>query len=370
MRAATGQIGGGRVTHARRGRPRRRPTPRRARAARRARRLGLPRRASSASSPCSRCVIARHDDHEPRFLFSRHAGATCCSRRRSSRCSPSARRVVDHHPQRRPVGRLGARPHGVPHRRRAVRRPPGPPDPGRVRRRDRARRRARAGQRRAGRVRPGAGAGRSRSARSTSSAASTSLWTERPPDQRRRPARRVPEPRHRTDPRHPGARRSIALVVLVVVGYVHARLRGGPRAVRDRLEPRRRRARRPPRRRAACSARSSLSGALAGLAGVLYAARYGTVDADRRHGNELAVVAAVVIGGVAIFGGSGTRLRRRARRAAAGHDQPRADRSSKVDAFWQQAAIGALLLVAIVLDRLLGLPRRRRPAQKERAPCR
>ena len=47
-------------------------------------------------------------------------------------------------------------------------------------------------------------------------------------------------------------------------------------------------------------------GALAGLAGVLFAARFGTVDAEAGTGYELNVVAAVVVGGVAIFGGSGT----------------------------------------------------------------
>jgi rhamnose transport system permease protein len=49
-----------------------------------------------------------------------------------------------------------------------------------------------------------------------------------------------------------------------------------------------------------------LSGALAGLAGVLYTARYGTVSSGAGTGIELQAVAAVVIGGVAIFGGSGT----------------------------------------------------------------
>ena len=48
------------------------------------------------------------------------------------------------------------------------------------------------------------------------------------------------------------------------------------------------------------------SGAIAGLAGVLYAARFGTLDAAAGTGIELAAVSAVVVGGVAIFGGSGT----------------------------------------------------------------
>ena len=49
-----------------------------------------------------------------------------------------------------------------------------------------------------------------------------------------------------------------------------------------------------------------ISGALAGLGGVLYAAHFGTIDASVGTGQELNVVAAVVVGGVAIFGGSGT----------------------------------------------------------------
>ena len=51
-----------------------------------------------------------------------------------------------------------------------------------------------------------------------------------------------------------------------------------------------------------------LCGALAGLAGVVFAGRalLGSVTLRRRAGLELQAVAAVVIGGVAIFGGSGT----------------------------------------------------------------
>ena len=57
-----------------------------------------------------------------------------------------------------------------------------------------------------------------------------------------------------------------------------------------------------------------LSGVIAGLAGTLFLARYGTVDAAAGTGLELQVVAAVVVGGVAIFGG--VRHGRRARRSA------------------------------------------------------
>ena len=49
-----------------------------------------------------------------------------------------------------------------------------------------------------------------------------------------------------------------------------------------------------------------LAGALAGLGGVLFTARFGTVDATAGVGYELTVIAAAVVGGVAIFGGTGS----------------------------------------------------------------
>jgi rhamnose transport system permease protein len=96
------------------------------------------------------------------------------------------------------------------------------------------------------------------------------------------------------------------------------------------------------------------SGALAGLAGVLYAARYGTLDANAGNGQELAVVSAVVVGGVAINGGAGTVYG-----AALGALLLAAIRSAlvvlQVNPFWEQAINGALLVIAIGLDRLLAL---------------
>src|SRR3954465_6094215 len=49
-----------------------------------------------------------------------------------------------------------------------------------------------------------------------------------------------------------------------------------------------------------------VSGAVAGLAGVLWTLRYSSARADNGQGLELAVVAAVLLGGVSIFGGKGT----------------------------------------------------------------
>ena len=50
----------------------------------------------------------------------------------------------------------------------------------------------------------------------------------------------------------------------------------------------------------------TVSGAIAGVAGVLWAAQYGTVDSTAGTCYELQVISAVVVGGVAIFGGSGS----------------------------------------------------------------
>lgn len=49
-------------------------------------------------------------------------------------------------------------------------------------------------------------------------------------------------------------------------------------------------------------------GALAGFGGLLFTAQYGNVDATAGAGFELTVIAAAVIGGVSLFGGSGSPL--------------------------------------------------------------
>jgi rhamnose transport system permease protein len=101
-----------------------------------------------------------------------------------------------------------------------------------------------------------------------------------------------------------------------------------------------------------------LSGALAGLAGVLFAARYGTVSSDAGTGIELQAVGAVVIGGVAIFGGSGT-VWGAAIGAVLLVTINRALPILGIQDFWQQAVVGALIIGAIVLDRVLSLRRAR-----------
>jgi rhamnose transport system permease protein len=95
-----------------------------------------------------------------------------------------------------------------------------------------------------------------------------------------------------------------------------------------------------------------LSGALAGLAGVVFAARYGSVSSDAGTGYELQAVAAAVIGGVAIFGGSGT-VWGAAIGAVLLITINRALPMVGISDFWQQALVGALIIAAIVFDRIL-----------------
>ena len=98
----------------------------------------------------------------------------------------------------------------------------------------------------------------------------------------------------------------------------------------------------------------AVSGGIAGVAGVLFAAQYGAVDSTVGTGYELQVIAAVVVGGVAIFGGSGSVVG-----AAFGALLLQTILSALyvlgVSPFWNQAVDGALLLAAITLDRVISL---------------
>lgn len=97
-----------------------------------------------------------------------------------------------------------------------------------------------------------------------------------------------------------------------------------------------------------------LCGALAGLAGALYLARFGNVDSATGNGYELTVVSAVVVGGVAFTGGSGTVYG-----AALGALLLTSINSVLpaigVSSVWVTAINGFLLLLAIAADRILAL---------------
>jgi rhamnose transport system permease protein len=96
------------------------------------------------------------------------------------------------------------------------------------------------------------------------------------------------------------------------------------------------------------------SGALAGLAGVLWAAQYQTIDSTAGTGYELTVIAGVVVGGVAIFGGSGSVVG-----AAVGALLLQTISSALnvlgISGYWDEAIAGFLLLLAITLDRVIAV---------------
>jgi rhamnose transport system permease protein len=105
----------------------------------------------------------------------------------------------------------------------------------------------------------------------------------------------------------------------------------------------------------------AISGALAGFGGALFLAQFATVSAVAGNGYELSVVAAVVVGGVAIFGGSGT-VYGAALGAVLLNTINQALVAAKVSAFWNSAVAGGLLLTAITFDRWLALRVQRREA--------
>lgn len=95
-----------------------------------------------------------------------------------------------------------------------------------------------------------------------------------------------------------------------------------------------------------------LCGLLGGLAGVLWGARFGTINATAASGVVLQIVAAVVVGGVNIFGGSGTVYG-----AALGALFLGLIANSltllHLSQFWLQAIYGAVILVAVAADAVI-----------------
>ncbi len=92
-----------------------------------------------------------------------------------------------------------------------------------------------------------------------------------------------------------------------------------------------------------------LAGMLAGLDGALWASRYATIDARVATGYELTVIASVVVGGVAIRGGSGT-----VAGVVLGCLTLLVIRNGltlvRVDPLWLQGVYGLVILVAIAVD--------------------
>jgi rhamnose transport system permease protein len=97
----------------------------------------------------------------------------------------------------------------------------------------------------------------------------------------------------------------------------------------------------------------TLTGSVSGLAGVMYAARFGFVNpAQTGYGFELSVIAATVIGGTDVFGGSGTVLGTLLGCLLLGVIN-NALTVTGLSATWQLAVYGAIILVAVFADTLL-----------------
>jgi len=93
----------------------------------------------------------------------------------------------------------------------------------------------------------------------------------------------------------------------------------------------------------------AISGGLAGTAGILSLSQFGTTAIGGQSGTNLAVIAAVVIGGTSLFGGVGTILG-----TVVGLFIPAVLQNGFVivgiQPFWQQVAVGAVLILAVYVD--------------------
>ena len=96
----------------------------------------------------------------------------------------------------------------------------------------------------------------------------------------------------------------------------------------------------------------SLCGLLSGVAGVLWVMEFGTINGTSATGVVLAVVAAVVVGGVNIFGGSGT-LAGAALGALFLGFIANALPLVGLSQFWLQAIYGAVILAAVTADAVI-----------------
>lgn len=92
------------------------------------------------------------------------------------------------------------------------------------------------------------------------------------------------------------------------------------------------------------------SGALAGLAGFMFVARFGTVTPVTGTGLELQSVAAAVVGGVSTLGGSGTILGAVLGAVLIETLGASLIRMPAVSEFWRDAVLGLLILLAIAAD--------------------
>jgi rhamnose transport system permease protein len=106
----------------------------------------------------------------------------------------------------------------------------------------------------------------------------------------------------------------------------------------------------------------ALSGMLAGVAGVLWGIEFGQLYASSASGESLAVIAAVVVGGVSISGGSGTVVGAAIGALFLGLIQ-NAIVVLSLPQEWLQVIYGLVILLAVAMDALVQMRAQRAKAR-------
>ena len=94
-------------------------------------------------------------------------------------------------------------------------------------------------------------------------------------------------------------------------------------------------------------------GALAGLAGFVFLARFGNITVIAGQGLELEVVAAVVVGGVNIFGGSGSMIGAFLGAVLIAVLEQSLTRWIGISDFMRDFLLGVLILAAVASDKIV-----------------
>ena len=93
------------------------------------------------------------------------------------------------------------------------------------------------------------------------------------------------------------------------------------------------------------------TGFLCGVAALILSGRLGVIDPDNGQGVELRTIAAVVIGGTSLFGGKGSLVGTLIGVFLIGVLNNGLN-LLKVDVFWQGTAVGVVIIVSVLLERL------------------
>ena len=97
----------------------------------------------------------------------------------------------------------------------------------------------------------------------------------------------------------------------------------------------------------------AICGALSGLAGFMFLVRFGNITVTAAQGLELQVVAAVVVGGVNIFGGSGSMIGALLGVLLIETLQQSLLRWAGLSEFVKDAILGLLILIAVTADTII-----------------